>query len=81
MLHLICSTAGIRRGFCWQGCFGGGFLAGRVDPLDGSWSGDDIAYIYPDFKHAIKGQFKDELLVKGKMCTLTGKKLVIGPRF
>jgi len=71
---------GIRRGFCWQGCFGGGFLAGRVDPLDGSWSGDDIAYIYPDFKHAIKGQFKDELLVKGKMCNLTGSVLEHGMR-
>lgn len=48
-------------------------MVGTVDPEDGSWSGDDMAYIYPDFKNAIRGTFKDELLVKGQMCNLTGK--------
>ena len=26
---------GIARGFCWKGCFGGGFLCGFVDKQDG----------------------------------------------
>ena len=71
---------GIRRGFCWQGGFGGGFLCGFVDKKDGSFSGDDIAYIYPDFKTAIKGTFKDEKLVNGKMCEVIGSTLEHGIR-
>ena len=33
---------GIARGFCWKEMFGGGFLCGFVDPVDGSFSGSDI---------------------------------------
>ena len=44
---------GVRRGFCWKGCLGGGFLCGEVDK-DGEFSGKDIAYIYPDFKMALR---------------------------
>ena len=44
---------GVRRGFCWKGCLGGGFICGEVDK-DGEFSGKDIAYIYPDFKMALR---------------------------
>ena len=47
---------GIRRGFCWKGLFGDGFICGFVDPVDGSFSGDDLAFVYPDFKTAIRCQ-------------------------
>ena len=66
---------GIRRGFCWQGCFGGGFLCGEVSKTDGSWTGDDIAYIYPDFQTVLRGSFVNEKLVSGKICSLTGCRL------
>merc|ERR1711963_522763 len=71
---------GIRRGFCWQGGFGGGFLCGFVDKEDGSFSGEDIAYIYPDFKTAIKGKFLHEKLVCGQMCEVVGSTLEHGIR-
>ena len=71
---------GIRRGFCWQGCFGGGFICGFVDKEDGSFSGDDIAYIYPDFKTSIKGKFLNEKLVSGQMCEVVGSTLEHGIR-
>ncbi len=44
---------GVRRGFCFKGCFGGGFVCGVVDNA-GEFTGSDIAYIYPDFKMAIR---------------------------
>ena len=65
---------GVARGFCWKGCFGGGFLCGFVDPKDGSFSGNDLAFIYPDFKTVLRGQFKNGLLVKGQICSLIGSK-------
>uniref|UniRef100_A0A0K2UHP2 SET domain-containing protein n=3 Tax=Lepeophtheirus salmonis TaxID=72036 RepID=A0A0K2UHP2_LEPSM len=63
---------GIRRGFCWKGLFGGGFLVGNVDEETGEFSGPDLAYIYPDFKRVLRGSFKDGVLVSGRMCELNG---------
>ena len=71
---------GMRRGFWWKGCFGGAFIAGYVDPEDGTFSGDDLAYIYPDFKMVLRGSFKDEKLVEGQMCELIGSTLEKGIR-
>ena len=71
---------GIRRGFCWKGLFGGGFLCGFVDSKDGSFSGNDIAYIYADFKTSIKGEFCNEKLVSGQMCEVIGSTLEKGIR-
>lgn len=69
---------GVARGICWKGLFAGGFICGHVDTRDGTFSGDDIAYIYPDFKTALRGKFKDEKLVKAQICQLTGCKFVHG---
>jgi hypothetical protein len=69
---------GIARGFCWKGLYGGGLICGYVDPVDGSFSGNDIAFIYPDFKTVLRGKFKDEKLVRGQLCHLIGSKLVKG---
>jgi len=65
---------GIARGFCWKGLWGGGYICGYVDSKDGSFSGSDIAYIYPDFKTVLRGEFKDEKVIKGQMCSLIGSK-------
>ena len=53
----------MRRGFCWKGLYGDGFICGYVDPIDGSFSGDDLAYIYPDFKTALRYQKDGSLSV------------------
>ena len=65
---------GIARGFCWQGLFGGGILCGYVDPVDGTFTGSDIAFIYPDFETVLRGQFKDGKVMKGQICKLIGAK-------
>ena len=69
---------GIPRGFCWKGLFGGGFICGYVDPVDGSFSGQDLAYIYPDFKTCLRGAFRDARLVRGQLCQLIGSKVENG---
>lgn len=38
----------------------------------GEFTGDDIAYIYPDMKMAIKGKFDNGVLVAGQQCELIG---------
>lgn len=65
---------GIPRGFCWKGLFGGGYICGYVDPIDGSFTGKDMAYIYPDFQTALRGEFKNGLIVKAQLCNLIGSK-------
>ncbi len=65
---------GVARGFCWRGCLGGGFLCGYVSPKDGTFTGSDIAFIYPDFKHVLRGEFKDGKAVRVQMCQLIGSK-------
>ena len=60
---------GVRRGFCFKGCFGGGFLCGFVNNA-GDFTGRDVAYIYPDWQTALRGEMKDERLVKAKRCVV-----------
>jgi len=63
---------GVKRGNSWRGFYDhSGWLFGCMDS-SGSLTGDNMAYIYPDFKMAIKGKFKDGLLVEGYQCQPTG---------
>lgn len=39
---------------------------------NGELTGEDIAYIYPDMKMAIKGIFEKGILVEGHQCELIG---------
>ena len=39
---------------------------------EGELTGDDIAYIYPDFKMAIRGKFIEGELIEGYECDLIG---------
>ena len=61
---------GIARGFCWKGLHGGGFLCGFVDPVDGSFTGSDIAFIYPDFETVLRGQFTNGKVTKVRQSPL-----------
>jgi len=63
---------GVLRGWYWQGHYDfSGFTFGKVDD-EGKLTGDDIAYIYPDFKMAIRGKFIDGVLVEGHQCDVIG---------
>lgn len=63
---------GILRGIVWKGMYDkSGWVVGKVDEK-GTFTGEDLAYIYPDMKMAIRGEFKDEKLVCGQVCELLG---------
>ena len=38
------------------------------DPL----SGGDMAYVYPDFKTVLRGEFRDGVMVAGRETKITG---------
>ena len=48
---------------------GDGCLYGRLDDL-GRFTGDDIAYVYPDFVTCVRGRFHKSVLVVGKECSV-----------
>ena len=58
-------------GTCWKIIRGGGCVVGRVDE-DGRLSGTSISYLYPDFKTAFVGTFKDGVMQYARAATLTG---------
>ena len=56
----------------WQGSYdNSGYTVGQVDE-EGELTGDEIAYIYPDFKMAIRGKFIEGELIEGFQCDLVG---------
>jgi len=56
---------GLPTGYCWLAKEGQGWLFGEVDER-GRFSGDNIAYIYPDLLTAITGTFEKEQLVEAR---------------
>ena len=52
---------GVPHGYCWKGLIGGAWLYGLVDEK-GQFTGNEIAYIYPDLQTVLLGTFK-----KGRM--------------
>jgi len=58
-------------GTWWKIIRGGGNVVGRVDE-DGKLTGTKIAYLYPDFKTALIGTFKDGVMVFAQAAQLTG---------
>jgi len=63
---------GVPRGWWWFGHYeGSGWTVGKMDKT-GELTGDDIAYIYPDMKMALKGRFEKGVLVRGQICELIG---------
>ena len=57
----------MRVGWMYQGQLGGGYMVGEVDRA-GELTGDKIAFIYPDFRTAIRGQYELGVLVTGHLC-------------
>ena len=47
-----------------------GFLYGKVNKK-GKLSGDNVAYIYPDYKTAMVGTFEDRVMKSARMTTIT----------
>ncbi|XP_023349009.1 histone-lysine N-methyltransferase SETD7 [Eurytemora carolleeae] len=56
-------------GTCWKIIRGGGCVVGVVDE-EGQLSGTNIAYIYPDFKTALVGNFRDGVLEFGQVSSV-----------
>jgi hypothetical protein len=54
---------GIPTGICWRGLIGGAWLYGKVDDF-GEFTGDEIAYIYPDLKTSLLGKFINGTMVR-----------------
>lgn len=69
--------AGLPSGIVWSRLRGGGWLVGPVDER-GDFTGDNIAYLYPDFSTAILGQFHQGQLVRGKAARVSGVSFVEG---
>jgi len=53
---------GVPVGTCWQAVLGDAWLVGQLDSL-GQMTGSEIAFVYPDLKTALVGEFKDGELV------------------
>ncbi|XP_065177251.1 histone-lysine N-methyltransferase SETD7-like [Sycon ciliatum] len=49
----------------------GAFLLGHLSS-DGDWTGEEIAYVYPDKHHALLGQFEDGVLQEAAHATCSG---------
>ena len=50
--------SGRAHGHFWHGCLGGGFYHGLIGD-DGTVTGDEIAFIYPDMETAFLGKFEN----------------------
>jgi len=61
---------GLRNGISYQFKTGGGFVVGVVDAQSGELTGQEIAYVYPDFQTMIVGNFEDGTLVSGQSAEL-----------
>uniref|UniRef100_A0A0K2TBW1 SET domain-containing protein n=2 Tax=Lepeophtheirus salmonis TaxID=72036 RepID=A0A0K2TBW1_LEPSM len=67
---------GIPVGPSWRVVPGGGLLYGDINGAE--FTGDNLAYIYPDLDTVIIGKFKKGILIEGKEATLTGVRCVNG---
>jgi len=62
-------VGGKASGVCWSFISGGGAVVGKVDSK-GKLTGDEVAYIYPDYQTAILGRFEDGVLVSGRTTSI-----------
>eukprot|EP00095_Tigriopus_kingsejongensis_P003382 maker-scaffold153_size302544-snap-gene-2.26 protein:Tk03382 transcript:maker-scaffold153_size302544-snap-gene-2.26-mRNA-1 annotation:"hypothetical protein BRAFLDRAFT_120570" len=60
-------------GLAWRGLVGGSWIHGEVDD-NGEFTGDNVAYIYPDFKTSFLGSFHRGLMVSAQEATVTMEK-------
>merc|ERR1711962_865057 len=64
-------TGGRPSGVCWTSIRGGAWLVGR-QTLAGDNSGPEFAYIYPDMKTALVGEWKHGVLVTARPAVISG---------
>ena len=62
---------GLPTGVCWQQLIGCSWLYGEVDDY-GEFTGDNIAYIYPDLHLALLGTFSRGLMITGREVEIIG---------
>jgi len=60
---------GVPVGVCWRVIRGGGCVVGRVD-RKGQLTGYRIAYIYPDFRTVLVGQFNNAVMQSAQQATI-----------
>ena len=59
-------------GACWEYREGGGYIHGIVDS-GGKFTGDNVAFIYPDLVTAFIGRFDDGRMVAGHKAKVTSE--------
>lgn len=75
--------AGLKHGVTWTKLTGGGWLVGHVD-ANGEYTGADIAFLYPDMKTALVGEFCQGVMIKARparLCKIVVKEEVLCPLF
>ena len=65
---------GLPFGCCWLAKEGQGWLYGSVDNR-GRFSGDNVAFLFPDRTTAMVGNFQDEIMIQAAAGRVTGAKL------
>ena len=60
-------------GTCWLVLKGGGCVVGQADTA-GHLTGPCLAYIYPDHRTALLGQFSDGVMISGREHVVVGLK-------
>ncbi len=65
---------GVPKGPCWVAKEGQGWLHGVVDD-HGRFTGEDIAYIYPDISTCMYGTFRKETLVEARASSIVSASL------
>ena len=61
---------GVARGVCWEIIQGGGCVVGPVDS-EGRHTGENIAYLYPDFSTGFLGTFRAGQFLSGRAAELS----------
>ena len=57
---------GLPIGNCWQAMEGQGWIYGLVDRETGQFTGNEIAYIYPDLLTCLVGKFEQGRMIEGR---------------
>ena len=52
----------------------------QVDPKNGTFTGSEITFVYPDFKTGIYGTFRDGVLIKGVEVEINATRCMSGFR-
>lgn len=65
---------GLPFGVCWLGQDGGSWLVGQVDQM-GHFTRDNLAYIYPNLKTALMGQFENGVMLRAQAAQIVTVRL------